>query len=76
MFEDDICVDLSGVSDRKPNYANVPLAEHFATPCVSRLEVLDGGPDYATALISEYIAKAGCPPVLAPSRVTAVEVYD
>ena len=30
MFEDDLCVDLSGVQDGKPDYANVPFSELFA----------------------------------------------
>ena len=36
MFEDDICVDLSNALDGKPNYANIPLSELFAKPCVDR----------------------------------------
>ena len=75
MVEDDICVDLLGVLDGKPNYANVPFVELFARPCVGRPEVLDGGPDYATALLSEFFARAGCPPVLAPFGVEKAEVY-
>ena len=75
VVEDDICVDLSGVLDGKPNYANVPLVELFARPCIGRLEVLDGGLDYATALLSEFFARAGCPLVLAPFGVEKVEVY-
>ena len=35
---------------------------------------MDEGPDYATALLSEFCAGAGCPPVLAPSRVAVAEV--
>ena len=34
MFEEDICVDLSGVLDGKLNYANVPLSKLFSRPCV------------------------------------------
>ena len=30
MFEDDICVDLPYVLDRKPDYANSPIPEFFA----------------------------------------------
>ena len=75
MFEDDICVDLLGVLDGKPNYANVLLSELFPRPCVDRPEVLDGGPDYATTFLSEFFDRARFPLVLAPFRVTAVKVY-
>ena len=75
VFEDDICVDLSDVLDRKPNYADVPLSDLFARPYVDRPEVLDGGLDYATALLLEFFVRARCPPVLAPSRVPTVKVY-
>ena len=73
VFEDDICVNLSSVLDGNPNYANVPLAELFARPCVGQPEVLDRGLDYATALLSEFFARAGCPAVLAPYGVPTVE---
>ena len=75
VFEDDICVDLSGVLDGKPNYANIPLSKLFARPCVDRLEVLDGGHDYATALLSKFFARARSPPILEPSGVASVKVY-
>ena len=52
VFEDDVYVDLSGVLDGKPNYANFPFSELFARPCVDRLEVMDKVPDYATTLLS------------------------
>ena len=34
VFEDNVCVDLSGVLDGKPNYANVPFTELFIRPCI------------------------------------------
>ena len=34
MFEDDVCVNLSGVLDGKPNYAKVPFLELIIGPCV------------------------------------------
>ena len=75
MFEDDIYVDLPSVLDRKPNYANIPTSELFVKPCVDQPEVLDGGLDCATALLSEFFARARCPPVLVPFRVATVKVY-
>ena len=75
MFGDDICVDIVGVLDGKPNYANVPLLELFARPCVDRLEVLDEGPDYATVLLLEFFAGARCPLVLVPYGVVEIKVY-
>ena len=30
MFEDDVCVNLSGALDGKPDYANIPFSELFA----------------------------------------------
>ena len=30
MFEDDVYVDLSGVLDGKPDYANVPFSKIFS----------------------------------------------
>ena len=74
MFEDDVCVDPSGVLDGRPNYANITFSELFAGPCVDMSEVMDEGLDYAIALLSEFYAGARCPPVLAPSRVVAAEV--
>ena len=76
VFEDDICVDLSGVLDGKPNYANVPFSGLFAWPCVDRPKVINKGPDYATALLLEFCDKARCPPVLAPFGVAAIEVQS
>ena len=72
MFEEDVCVDLDG----KPNYANITFSELFARRCVDQPEVMDKGPDYATALILEFCAGARCPPMLTPSRDAAVEVYS
>ena len=76
MFEDDLCVDLSGVIDGKPNYANVPFLGLFDRPCVDQPEVMDEGSDYATTLLSEFCARARCPHVLAPSGVVAIEVHN
>ena len=61
VFKDDACADLSGVLDGKPNYAYSSFS--------------DEGPDYATALLSEFCARAKYPPMLAPSRVAMVKVY-
>ena len=52
MFKDDVYVDLSGVLDGKPNYANFPFSELFARPCIDRPEVVDKVPDYVTTLLS------------------------
>ena len=60
MFEDDIYVDPFGVLDGRPNYADITFSELFAGPCVDRSEVLDEGPDYATALLSEFCVGARC----------------
>ena len=60
MFEDDDCVDPSGVLDGRPNYANVIFSELFVRFCVDQPEVMDEGPDYATALLSELCARARC----------------
>ena len=76
VFEDDLCVDLSGVIDGKPNYANIPFLGLFARPCVDQPEVMDEGPDYATTLLSEFCATARCPHVLASSGVVAIEVHS
>ena len=73
-FEDNVCVDILGVIDGKPNY-DVPLLKLFARPCVDRPEVLDERPDYVTALLSEFFARARCPLVLALFGVTSVKVY-
>ena len=75
MFEDDICVDLSGVLDGKPNYANIPFSKLFARPYVDRPEIMNEGPSYVAALLSELCARARCPPVMMPSRVAMVKVY-
>ena len=76
MFEDNVCVDLLGVLDRRPNNANITFSELFVGPCIDRPEVMDKGPDYATALILEFCVRARCPPVLTPpSRGAAVKVY-
>ena len=51
VFEDKVCVDLSGVLDGRPNYANNTFLELFTGPCVDRPKVMDKGLDYATALL-------------------------
>ena len=33
VFEDDVCVDPSGVLDRRPNYTNITFSGFFAGPC-------------------------------------------
>ena len=65
----------SGVLDGKPNYANVPFSKLLVGPCVDRPKVVDEVPNYTTALLLEFCARARCPPVLAPSRGVAVKVY-
>ena len=75
VFEDGVCVDLSGVLDGKPNYANVPFSELFAGPYIDRPEVMDKRHDYATPLLSKFCARARCSPVLVPFGVAAVKVY-
>ena len=32
VFKDDVCVDLSGALDGKPNYANIPFSKLLARP--------------------------------------------
>ena len=44
--------------------------------CVDLPYVLSGIPDCANSPLPRFFAKARCPPVLAPSGVTTVEVYD
>ena len=73
MFEDGVCVDPLTALDERPNRANITFLELFARRCVDRLEVMDEGLDYATALLSELCAKARCPPTLAPFGVATVE---
>ena len=36
VFEDDVCVDPSGVLDRRPNYADITFLELFVGPYVDR----------------------------------------
>ena len=45
-------------------------------PCVDRSEVMDEGPNYATALLSKFCARARCPPVLTPSGVATIDVQS
>ena len=68
MFEDEVCVGLSGILNGRPNYANITFSWLFARPCVDRPEVMDKRLDYATALLSEFCVGAKCPLVLAPFR--------
>ena len=44
--------------------------------CVNLPYVLSGKPDCANSPLPGFFARARCPPVLAPSRVAVVEVYD
>ena len=76
MFEDDVGVDPSGVLDGGPKFANITFSELFVGLCVDWPKVIDEVPDYATALLSEYCARARCPLVLAPSGVVATEVQS
>ena len=69
VFEDDVCVDPSGVLDERPNYANITFSGFFSRPCTSRPEVIDKGPDYAADLLSGFYAGVRCPPVLHPLKV-------
>ena len=62
VFEDGVCVDPSNVLNGRPNYANITFSELFAGPSVDRPEVMDEGPDYATALLSKFCTGARCPP--------------
>ena len=75
VFEDNVCVDLSGVLDGRPNYTYITFSELFVGPCVDRLEVMDKGPDYATSLLSKFCAEVRWPPVLAPSGGATVKVH-
>ena len=76
MFEDNVCVDLSGVPYGKFNYTNVPFSGLFARPCVDRLEVMDEELDYATTLLSEFCSRARCLHVLTLFGVEAVKVQS
>ena len=60
VFEDDVCVDPSGVLDGRPNYANITFSRLFVGPCVDRPEVIDKGPGYAVGLLSRFYARARC----------------
>ena len=76
VFEDDVCVDPSGVLDGRPNYANITFLELFVGPCIDWPKVMDEELDYATALLSEFCVGARCPPVLVPSEVATAEVQS
>ena len=52
MFEDDVCVNLSGVLNGRPSYANITFLGLFVGLYVDRPEVLDKGPDYVIGLLS------------------------
>ena len=43
VFEDDVCVDLSGVLNERPNCANITFLGLFVRPCVDLSEVIDEG---------------------------------
>ena len=60
VFENNVCVNLSGVLDGRPNYAEITFSGLFVGPCIYRLEVMDEVPDYATALLSEFYARVKC----------------
>ena len=62
VFEDDVCVDPSGVPDERPNYANITFLELFTGPCIGQLKVMDEGSDFSTAHFSEFCAGTTCPP--------------
>ena len=63
--------DPLGVLDGRPNYANIAFSELFYGCRANRSEVMDEGPDYATALLSKFCAGARCPPALVLSGVAA-----
>ena len=71
VFEDDVCVDPSGVLD-----GNITFLELFVGSCIDWPEVMDEELDYATALLSKFCVRARCPPMLAPSGVAAAEVQS
>ena len=75
VFEDEICVDLPGVLDGRPNYANITFLELFTGPCVDWPEVMDKGLDYATTLFLDFCARAGCPLGLTPSGGATIKMY-
>ena len=75
MFEDVIYVDPSDAPDGRPTYAIVTFLELFVGPCVDRPEVMNEGPDYATApFFHSYVLGLRAPSVLAPSEVATTEV--
>ena len=76
VFENNVCVDLSGVLDGRLNYANITFSKLFVGPYVDRPEVMDKGLDYAIALLSEFWVGVRCPLVLAPSRGVVVKVHS
>ena len=74
MFEDDVCVDPSGVLDERPNYANISFSGFFVGPCTGWLEVIDKGLDYTADLLSRLHVGARCPPVLVSPGGATVKV--
>ena len=72
VFEEDACVNLSGVLDRKPNYDNALFSKLFTRPCIGWPGIMNEGLSYATALLSELCVGASCPPVSASFGVAAV----
>ena len=71
VFEDDVCVDPSGVLDGRPKYANIAFSELFDRCRTDRSEVMDEVPDYAIAFLSKFCARARCPPALVLFGVAA-----
>ena len=63
VFEDDVCVDPSGVPNERPNYANITFLELFAGPCIYRLKVMDEGPDFSTAHFFRVLCWGYLPPL-------------
>ena len=62
VFEDVVYVDPSDTPDGRPTYANITFSELFVGPCVDRLEVMDEGPDYATAHFFRVMCWGYVPP--------------
>ena len=62
VFEDDLCVDLSGASYGRPTFANITFSELFVGPCVDSSEVMDEGPDYAATPFFQSFVLGLCAP--------------
>ena len=81
VFEDDVCADLSGVLDRKPNYANAPFSGLFVGPCMDRSEVMDEGLIMLLPFFQSSVIVVGAPlswrlPGLQRSRCKVVRRGD